>query len=652
MISLDTAATEVFQILRSYDYAVMMYDDDGNQVYKPEETRRFFAKPANLLVSLVDEGDNSSIRLYLGASTDIADVLSLDQTLRRTATKYNMIFNVKHHSRDLEPTDFASKASVTEDKKEEPMNILEGMYGTTRSSYLKLENARMIVRHSKKIDENIMGARGRHIDAIFVENAVGERFMFPTRQLSPARAMTQHVNQGGGFADTVGQQIMRMATDYANLGMASGHIATNSVVLGEGALAVRETCRHQMHEMRKTFERLYRANNPDKWSALAEAIEDKVNTLNEGNDENTAIDITEVRALLTTEALQLEENVLTSVAEAIRDMGECEMEEGATTEIKEPPCKACGGKGMMAGDRLCTSCGGSGVDSITVVGRPVSTRAWNEFKSGKLDLFHAPSDEMADIDGKGTGKPKFLNKDAELSYKLSQIVPEVKNDSMVNFLSYVAEQLQNKNDEGRQKSLRRVAMHAIQLAGMSLDEGIAAKSEAVREFSEWMNSTAPSRVLSEHDPDDHDYGYEASSDEDIERDAEEVANDFDPQAFLADCGSDFNWGDEEIGSDEKEFDKSFILNLLTHYLDRKVQEATGLSGDVYDMSEFAESLFSQVEPLLTQAGYKLSEGELSRADVVIPTNQGEDLKREVTKPDADADHISRIRALAGMPWVR
>ena len=144
MISLDDAATEVFQILRSYDYAVMMYDDEGTQVYEPESARRMFAKPENLLVSIVDDGDDSYIRLYLGKSTDIDDVMGLDQTLRQTATKYNMLYNVKRMGKELSPADFSTTESVTENKDESPMNLLlEGMYGTTRSSYLKLENARL-----------------------------------------------------------------------------------------------------------------------------------------------------------------------------------------------------------------------------------------------------------------------------------------------------------------------------------------------------------------------------------------------------------------------------------------------------------------------------------------------------------------------------
>lgn len=633
MILLESIATEVFQILRSYDYTVVMYDDDGNQIYEPEDARRFFAKPNNLLVSIVDNGDNSSIRLYLGKSTDISDVVGLDQTLRATATKYNMIFNVRRYGRDLKPSDFATKASVTEGK-EEAMNIFEGMYGTTRSSYLKLENARMIVRHSKKIDETMMGSRGRHINEIFVENAVGERFLFPTRQLAPARAMTQHVNHGGGFADQVGQQIQRMATDYANLGSASGYVAANANNLSESAVSLRETCRKRMHEMKKCFERLYR---PGGYLGEAHRIEEQCNTLNENDSASDPVDTTEVRKTLAMEGIELDESILVSVAEAVKAC-ECDDKEMSEGVLKKND--------------------NDGTDTVGVFGRQLSASAWDDFANqGKLALIKEPH-----VEGDG---PRFANLDAKLSYLLGLVIPEVQNDSMMNFLSHVADKLQEHNNEVMQKNLRRVAAQAIRLAGLSLNEGLAVNHEAVREFDEWMSGHTAEHVLAEREDDEHDYSDHEPSyrddddrDEAVERASESVMNDFDPEAFLAAKGEDFAWGDNGMQPEEKEFDKKFIMNLLASYLSDRVREETDI--DDVNMDKEAMDLWDTVEPLLTGAGYSLSEGELSREDMVIQTNQDASLKREVTKPSStdpytgdevptDAAYIERMRTLAGFP---
>jgi hypothetical protein len=670
LISLDTAATEVFQILRSYDYSVMMYDEDGNQVYEPDDARRFFAKPENILVSLVDDGDNSSIRLYIGKSTDIMSILGLDQTLRTTATKYNMIFNLKRYGRDLEPADFASKASVTEARKGTAMNILEGMYGTTRSSYLKLENARMIVRHSKKIDEMVMGSRGRHIDAIFVENAQGERFLFPTRQLSPARAMTQHVNQGGSFADQVGQQIQRMATDYANLGQASSYIQTNMNALQESAMVIRETCRKQMYEMRKCFERLSRAHSPDKWTAFAEAIEEKFKTLNEGNAEPTPIDLTEVKNILTIEGIELDEGVLTTVAETMRD---CE----CTTDVEE---------GRQ--EKAFGYANGNKEPMVGILGHGVVEKVWDELRAGKIVV-----NEMPHFDVQFGRETPESNK---LAFKLGKLADVTANLSLTNLFHWVGEVISDDRPHPKKNALLTLAKKAVEanfvpLSDMppegedddsEIDETFFNQNPVSKEVTEWLDQFKPSTVLAEREDDDDYYddeplaaerfpgnndptSFESGAHEDAQEEAiDRVVSDFRPEDFLKKCGSDFDWNYKDtLDPEELEYDKKYILRSLAYYLEKEVERDYGFV-DV-DMKDEAEYLFDKVAPILTGAGYQLNElaGSFSRADIIIQTNQGVSLKREVTKAASidpytgnevptDASYIERLRTLAGMPWNR
>lgn len=668
-------AAEVFQILRSYDYTVMMYDGDGNQVYEPEHARRFVAEKENLLVSLIEDGnDIIEIRLYLGKAISITDILGLIQTLRTTTTKYAKrgTFTVKRSGQEnINVADFATRASVTETEVYTQMNILEGMYGTTRSSYLKLENARMIVRHSQKIDEMVNGSRGRHINAIFVENVQGERFLFPTQQLAPARAMTQHVNHGGGFADMVGQQIIRMAQDYANLGAASGYIAQNASGLQESAMVVRETCRTRMHEMRKCFERLSRTSSG--YMNESQRIEEKCKTLTESNDENI-IDITEVKNLLALEDRELSETVLTSIAEAIKEC-ECDSEnkepldeidtfkqDTRTKDVKDTPCPSCSGSGT-SNSKLCKDCDGSGVNSISVLGKKLSSSSWNDLLANKLELFHALSTDA-------TNEPKFTNKDAELSYKIGKIAPEVKDHSMSSFLSYVSEKLPRTTDERMKKGLRMIALSVIKLSGLSLDDGISTNHVAVKEFAEWL-AGFNSSIIFERDEDDYEYensysnddsdptsyGY-AANEEAAEEAVSGTLDDFDLNDFLESHGSDFGWGNLPDG-DDLDYEKSYILKSLSSYLEKKVEENYGIE-DV-DMTDSAAYLWDKIEPALIKAGYNLSECEFSRSDVIIQTNQNADFKREVTKSAStdpftgeviptDMAYLSRMRTLAGMPW--
>lgn len=223
MIDFNAFSTEIFQIFRSYEKEIVLYDENGTRVFEPGEARRMYVIGDNLLVSIVEDGDNSALKFYLSPSFNLSQVEGLLNTLRTISVQSNLLFHVKKYNKEIKPKDFAMQATI-EEQQENPMNIMEGLYGTSKSSYLKLDSARMIVRHSARVNERVIGDRGRHIQAIFVENQEGERLRFPVNMLSGARAMTQHVNNGGTFADEVGSQIIRMARDFSDLAQVAGHI--------------------------------------------------------------------------------------------------------------------------------------------------------------------------------------------------------------------------------------------------------------------------------------------------------------------------------------------------------------------------------------------------------------------------------------------
>jgi hypothetical protein len=89
------------------------------------------------------------------------------------------------------------------------------MYGTSRSSYQKLENVKIIARHSKPIvDETKPGARSRNIESFYIENSLGERFRLPEgTTLNGARAYARHVKNGGAVHDDFGKHIGKIISE-------------------------------------------------------------------------------------------------------------------------------------------------------------------------------------------------------------------------------------------------------------------------------------------------------------------------------------------------------------------------------------------------------------------------------------------------------
>lgn len=296
-------AKEIFQVLQRFNYTVTLYDDDLDAVAEPSEARKFFAgvqdpkskhpKP-HLLMSLKDDDDNPSIQLLFGKSVRANAINGLMQTARVTATKYNMTFDPQQYFKEIDPKDAGLAVSESQTRGYD-MQVFEGMYGTSRSSYLKFEHAKMIVRHKNRIDDSRIGARGRYVESIFVENHDGERLKFPTNDLSAARAMTQHVSSGGDFRDSLGEQIITLAEEYGRLGTCSRYVQANGATLQEGATAVREACRTRMLELRKTFQRLYR---PTSYANEAAEMMDRARVLTETGMAIDESRIDELRQLL------------------------------------------------------------------------------------------------------------------------------------------------------------------------------------------------------------------------------------------------------------------------------------------------------------------------------------------------------------------
>lgn len=617
-MNFPAVAKECFQVLRSYDYAVQMYDDDGNRVHEPEEARRLFAKPENVMVAIVDNGESSTIRLYLSDSTEIHAVMGLIGTLRMVATKYNLIFNVGRYDGMISPKEFSTKMAVSE-QEDCRMNLVEGMYGTSRTSYLKLENARMIVRHSARVDENMLGARGRNIDSIFVENAVGERSLFPTNQIAPARAMTHHVDNGGSWADAVGQQITRLAQYYADLGTASRHIFGCGDALPEGASDLRERCRSKRRDMRRMFERMCRksgyAEEVKRLEEAAKLVSDGVAPVDEDR-------IDELAALVNTENRKLDRQVLETLARVLDHA----LTEDSATAVP---------------------------DTVTVLGRPVNREAWQALKQGRIDLDGPPRFE---------GTPTFTSKTAEMLFKLGAVVPRVEDDSLLNLLSYIAEELPVSHDAEQVRKMRAVALVALDAAGVKLDEGLSPRAPALRAFDGWLQgfhlAEALRRPAPSADPDD---GRHERYADDV---ADEVERDFRVADFLASPqAEEFGYpADSDATDEDRTYPKSYVVAALETYLRREV--AATHDEDDLDLSDVAQRLYPQVAARLEQEGFTLTEAlvgedmQLSREDVLLPKNPSADLAREVTKPvvtspdgsesAADDAYLDRLRSLSGV----
>ena len=213
-MDLNLVAQDLFDELKSR-YSHLILGDDQAQTTTDPQTARFFKFEWNdHPVSIAIDDDN--IRLVYNKNITDSEELEQDwydfaRAMKEFAVSHNIGFKPQDVEKlDLEQGDFEFLSQVN--------TVQENtMHGTSKTSYNKLDKTKMIIRHSKAVDESIPGARSRNIDCIFIENAQGERFRFPFNYLKGARAMMMHVAQGGNPYDSVGESIVEKVEEIRDL---------------------------------------------------------------------------------------------------------------------------------------------------------------------------------------------------------------------------------------------------------------------------------------------------------------------------------------------------------------------------------------------------------------------------------------------------
>ena len=202
---------------------ISMYDEKGNETIDPLEANRFFVEVKSqdseldtykILAAVRDKGQSSHIDIKcpnLFNDDDFNTVEKLVNHIRSAiGTKEGIKVNWQQFDKEI-------------DTREEAMhNIKESkdvgkLSGTTKSSFQRIGNARLIIRHTDTVNEDKHGARTRHIKALFVENKLGERFAYPHPHMAGARAFARHISNGGSNHDDIAQNIYSLSEDYLSL---------------------------------------------------------------------------------------------------------------------------------------------------------------------------------------------------------------------------------------------------------------------------------------------------------------------------------------------------------------------------------------------------------------------------------------------------
>jgi len=253
MDATNNIATDLFYKVRSRFSGLKLGAETGQITINPEDARFFdfdYTEDGNAIGHVsISLAEPNSMKVYF--STGITEGMDDGQKdgwykflreLRSFAKRRLLAFDTRDIAKDnLDKRDYeflsqharpqpADKNQIVKPVGENIMSE-SNLYGTKTMSYQKLMDTRLIIKHSKTVmDDTAPGARSRNIAALFVENQDGERFKYPFIHLAGARAMQRHVANGGLPYDAVGESIVKMSEEIAQLKSFSNYVVRNDLM--------------------------------------------------------------------------------------------------------------------------------------------------------------------------------------------------------------------------------------------------------------------------------------------------------------------------------------------------------------------------------------------------------------------------------------
>jgi hypothetical protein len=274
----NNIATDLFYKIRSRFTGLKLGAETGEITINPEEARFFDfdymegEQPiGHVSISLAEP---NSMKVYF--SNGITESMDGSQKakwygflkeLRMFAKRRLLNFDTRDIAKDnLDKRDYAFLSQYSQPKPTtntavqtpvgESIMSESNLYGTKTVSYQKLENTRLIIKHSQALaDDMAPGARSRNIAGLFVENQDGERFKYPFIHLSGARAMQRHVANGGKPYDEIGESIIRMSEEIAQLKSFGNYVVRNDLMNSDTNNVV-ERSSEQLNRLRETIAKL------------------------------------------------------------------------------------------------------------------------------------------------------------------------------------------------------------------------------------------------------------------------------------------------------------------------------------------------------------------------------------------------------------
>ena len=364
MESINGIASDLFYKVRSRFSGLKLGTETGEITIIPEDARFFDfgykdedMEIGHITISLAEP---NSMKVYF--STNITEDMDSGQKnqwyrflkeLRGFAKRRLLSFDTRDITKDsLDRRDYKFLTRNAQPEVQPETGIGESvmneshMYGTRNTSYQKLLDTKLIVKHNQSLKDDFSpGARSRNISALFIENQEGERFKYPFVHLAGARAMQRHVANGGLPYDDLGKSIISVSEEIAQLKSFSNYVVRNDLMNSENNSII-ERSMQALDQLRETISRLAKQKYYEEYKDSfqlretsdipEEVIEDYTNkfTVKNFNENIKTVFPIIYRLMKETGTVDYEDIVSMTTTESINDTADVDLSED-NTELEE-----------------------------------------------------------------------------------------------------------------------------------------------------------------------------------------------------------------------------------------------------------------------------------------------------------------------------
>jgi hypothetical protein len=222
MAVIENNSSDLFNFLKSRFELSDVLDENGKVTTEDSKMKVFsFDFTVNnhdlgsIVVSILDDNESSnSIKVYFGN-----DISESDDEAQKEFHKFLLDLRkfAKSHVLGFDVRDI-NKSRLT---KRDISPVFESQFGalggSVKTSVQPLENLKLIIKHSARIDPTSKNARSRRINRVYIANDKGERFLLPFTGLRACRAVARHIHNGGTLYDDKGESICQLVDELVSL---------------------------------------------------------------------------------------------------------------------------------------------------------------------------------------------------------------------------------------------------------------------------------------------------------------------------------------------------------------------------------------------------------------------------------------------------